>query len=281
MAENYQSLSANSDFEVQVRAATVYAAHEASMFLGGQTIPVVNAPNGLVKIPVLSGGAARTLGVAGFTDGSTGTDYEDVNVDQITTSGSVDIVCDLIASRTVVRDLGAIDATEIGRQLGNKVAAQFDSNVGDLLATLTNYDETTTGTGAATVLEMTDIFGAIGAIRATGEMGPLFGFVSANKYGVMMDLIGSTAFAGGDWQGAALQSGALGSIAGVNFFVTSHLTSGVAILGGDAMRIAMQKNVDVEVARRAEAVGQDVVASLHAKAAIVDTTRGRFINLAS
>jgi hypothetical protein len=276
MAENYQSLSANSDFEVQVRAATVYAAHEASMFLGGQTIPVVNAPNGLVKIPVLSGGAARTLGVAGFTDGSTGTDYEDVNVDQITTSGSVDIVCDLIASRTVVRDLGAIDATEIGRQLGNKVAAQFDSNVGDLLATLTNYAE-----ASATTLTIEDIYGAIGAIRATGEMGALFGFVSADKYGTMMSEIGSTAFAGGDWQGAALQSGSLGSIAGCNFFVTSHLTNGVAILGGDAMRIAMQKNVDVEVARRAEAVGQDVVASLHAKAAIVDTTRGRFINLAS
>ena len=44
----------------------------------------------------------------------------------------------------------------------------------------------------------------------------------------------------------------------------------MAIFGQDAMRIAMQKNVDLEVERRAAAVGFDVVASLHAGVGLVD-----------
>ena len=32
---------------VPAKAATVYAAHENSLFLGGELIPVVNAPNGV------------------------------------------------------------------------------------------------------------------------------------------------------------------------------------------------------------------------------------------
>jgi hypothetical protein len=40
------------------------------------------------------------------------------------------------------------------------------------------------------------------------------------------------------------------------------------------MRVAMFKNVDLEVARRAEAVGNDIVASLHAGVGVVDAARG-------
>jgi len=40
------------------------------------------------------------------------------------------------------------------------------------------------------------------------------------------------------------------------------------------MRIAMQKNVDIEVARRPEAVGSDIVSSLHAGVGVIDAGRG-------
>ena len=103
--------------------------------------------------------------------------------------------------------------------------------------------------------------------------------------------IGSTAFAGGDlFQGQALRTGFFGNIFGVQLFVTSRMnntSTGVtnplgAIFGADAMRIAMQKNVDVEIARRAAAVGNDVVASLHAKCGLIDAGRGvMMINAAS
>ena len=43
----------------------------------------------------------------------------------------------------------------------------------------------------------------------------------------------------------------------------------------------MQKNVDLEVQRRAAAVGVDVVSSLHAAVATIDASRGVLIKDAS
>jgi len=101
-----------------------------------------------------------------------------------------------------------------------------------------------------------------------------------------MNDIGGTAFAGGDvFQGAALRSGFFGTLMGVQVFVSSYLNdtntgvtgSKMAIFSQDAMRIGMQKNVDLEVARRAEAVGFDVVGSLHAGVGLIDAGRGVLI----
>ena len=36
------------------KAATIYAAHETSLFLGGEMIPVVNAPNGVLQVPEIA-----------------------------------------------------------------------------------------------------------------------------------------------------------------------------------------------------------------------------------
>lgn len=255
----YNSLSNNPDFLVQARAATIFAAHESSLFLGGSLIPVVQAPSGLLKVPKISGGATTT--VAGGSADATG----DIAAVAVTAEG-VNIVANLYASRSVVRDLGAIDASEIGRQLGNNVSNAFDSAVA---AAINGVTATTAGTDM-----LKDIFAAVGAIRGAGETGQLYGLVSADQYAVVMGLIGSTAYAGGEqFQGAALRSGLLGAIAGVPMFVTSKLTEGMAIMGTEAMRIAMQANVNVEVARRAEAVGTDIVASLHAGVAVTDATR--------
>jgi hypothetical protein len=61
-------------------------------------------------------------------------------------------------------------------------------------------------------------------------------------------------------------------------FVSSYLTTGIAVFGQDAMRIGMQKNIDLEVGRRPEAVGFDVVASLHAAVGLIDAGRGRYLD---
>ena len=64
---------------------------------------------------------------------------------------------------------------------------------------------------------------------------------------------------------------------------TSHYVTGANkgfIFGKDALRIAMFKGVDLEVQRRAAAVGNDIVASLHAGVGVVDATRGiKLINV--
>lgn len=266
MSDNYNSLVNTSGILVPVKAATVFAAHESSLFLGGQLVPVVGAPNGLLKVPKISGGTAIKL--------SGQTNYEDVAA-SAATGASVDLVCDLYASRTVVRDLGAIDPSEIGRQLGNKISAAFDTDAAAAMAALT------AGSLAGANVAIADIFTAVGTIRGAGETGQLYGVCSAAEYAAIMGSIGSTAYAGGDlFQGQALRSGYLGMIAGVQMFVSSYLTEGVAVFGQDAMRIAMQANVNVEIARRAEAVGNDVVASLHAKIGVVDAARGVYLTAA-
>jgi hypothetical protein len=249
---------------VPALAATVYAAHENSLFLGGQMIPVVNAPNGVLQVPELANVSATKL----TAEAAPGVDIDTV----LSADTKNTISANLYAARSVVRDLGNVDPNEIGRVLGNSVSASFDADVATTLATLTAGT-----TGGTTKLD--DIFGAVGAIRGAKEMGPLFGVVSADLYGDVMSAIGSTAYAGGEaFQGAALRSGLLGAIAGVPMFVTSYLSEGIAIFGQDAMRIGMQKNVDLEIARRAEAVGFDVVASLHAAVGMIDAGRGRYLD---
>lgn len=257
---------------VPVKAATVYAAHESSLFLGGEMIPVVNAPNGVVQVPELASVSATNL----TSEAAPGVDLETV----LPADTKNTISCEIYAARSVVRDLGAVDPAEIGRSLGNAVSAAFDADVAGVMGSLTGQEIT------AGDLDMAEVASAVGTIRAAGETGPLFGVVSANAYAALMNDIGGTAFAGGDlFQGQALRSGFFGQLMGVQCFVSSYLNdtntgvtgSKMAIFGQDAMRIAMQKNIDLEIARRAEAVGSDVVASLHAKAALIDAARGVLI----
>ena len=249
---------------VPAKAATVFAAHESSLFLGGQLVPIVNAPNGVLQVPELAAVSATKLSA----EAAPGVDLDTV----LSADTKNTIVANLYAARSVVRDLGNVDPNEIGRTLGNAVSASFDADVATTMATLTAGT-----TGGSTVLD--DIFGAVGDIRGAGETGQLFGVVSADLYGTVLSAVGSTAYAGGEqFQGAALRSGMLGAIAGVPMFVSSYVTDGIAIFGQDAMRIGMQKNIDLEVARRAEAVGTDVVASLHAAIGMIDAGRGRYLD---
>lgn len=268
MADSYISSTNTDALFVPAKAATIFAAHENSLFLSGQLIPSVGAPNGVLQVPELAGVAASSL-----TSGITG----DVAITNPADTKNL-VACDLIAARSVVRDLGNIDPSEIGRVLGNAVSKSFDVAVMAKLGTLTAQEITDTGG-----LTMDELATAVATIRAGAETGPLYGVIGAGAYAALMQDIGSAAFAGGEmFQGAALRSGYFGTILGVQLFVSSYLdatNTGVAgakaaIFGQDALRIAMQQNVSLEVARRAEAVGYDVVASLHAGVGLIDAGRG-------
>ena len=270
--ENYVSALNTDSMFVPLKAATVYAAHEASIFLGGQLIPVVNAPNGVLQVPELAAVTAQTVSSESAADLETRLPADTKNT----------ITANLYGARAVVRDLGNIDLNEIGRSLGNAVAKAFDKDVMSVVCSTTTEQEITSGN-----LDVDEIFKAVGTIRANGETGQLYGIVSAGAYADLMTSVGSTAFAGGDFQTEALRTGFMGNIAGVQMFVSSYLTDTnadrgainvkAAIFGADAYRIAMQANVNIEVARRAAAVGNDVVASLHAKAGAIDFNRSVLI----
>ena len=270
MADSYVSgqTSNYSVFSQPIIAATVYEAEESSLFLGGQLIPMVNTPSGVLNVPELASVTATTISGGGIT-----TDV--ANTTPAATSNV--ITADLIAARAVVRDLGGIDPNEIGRSLGKAVGTAFDKAVYaafEASGTDTTYD--------AVPLQVDDVYDATQLIREAGEMGELYGILTPQAATELMKLFTTDSsfganFAGGDFQSRALTNGFISRFAGVTWFMTANIADDTAtsgyIFGADAARIAMQKNVDVEIARRAEAVGNDVVASLHAGVSVIDAAR--------
>jgi len=272
---NTMSLLNTDAFSIEAKAATVYAAQENSLFLPGGIVPIVNTPSGLVRIPEL---AAASADILDGVSGSTATD--DITAQAVADTKNT-ITAKLFAARAVVRDLGGIDPAEVGASLGKAVASEFDKRAINIIANNTTEQE------ATSALDTEELFKAIGAIRAAGETGQLYCLVAASSYSDIMNSIGNAAFAGGDLQNEAMRSGFMANFAGCQMYVTQHLTDTNAglsshniqatVFGADAFRIAMQKNVDIEVGRRAAAVGVDVVASLHAEIGAIDSNRSVLI----
>jgi len=164
--------------------------------------------------------------------------------------------------------------------MGNAIAEAVDKEVTSKFVGMTEQ-EITSGN-----LDLEEIFKAVATIRGNGENGQLFGIVSTSAYADLMGAIGSTAFAGGEFQNSAMRNGFFGTISGIQCFTSSYLNNTVlgsavnpkmAIFSGDAMRMAAQGGVNVEVARRPEAVGFDVVASMAQGAKLIDQSRSVII----
>ena len=266
MANEYMSGFTLDGLVVPTKAATIYAAQEQSLFLSGNLIPMVNVPAGSqsAQVPVL-----------GAVTGQAGAD---LTVNAIA-DNSVTIPVNLYAARSVVRDLGGIDPSELGRVLGNAVATAFDTAVLTAMAT-----SLTASTTDSVPMTSDSIFDAVAQIRGAGEMGMLYGILSTAEASILMkSLYANANIGGGDFQTEALRNGYVGTFAGVQMFQSALVPAAHSgfIFGQDACRLAMQKNVDIEVGRRPEAVGNDVVASLHAGVGVVSAARGiQLINVA-
>jgi hypothetical protein len=265
MSDAYSSGSSLGDLLVPLKAATIYQAQESSLFLSGALIPLVTTPGITLRVPKIVDVTAESLAAA-----TNLTDFTAQNV----TDSKVDITVDLIAARSVVRDLGGIAPNEIGRSLGQSVAKKFDLACIAALDSLEANDTVDIGS-----VDVDDILDVVGQIRGNGEMGQLYAVISPTAAVELMKIIGTAAYAGGDFQTEALRNGFLGKIAGVNMFMSAHVGVSSAtkmgyVFGENAARIAMQNNVNVEIGRRPEAVGFDVVASIAAGVGVVDSTRG-------
>ncbi len=259
---------------VNTKAATVYAAQESSLYLAGGIVPMVNVPAGSMKaqVPVMGAVAATVLSA----EASTGVDLDAT----LPSDTKNEITLDLHAARSVLRDLGGVDPSEIGRILGNAVAKSVDTTVTSAMGSLTEQEI------ASGNLDLDEVFAAVATIRGNGETGELFGIISTDAYAHLMGAVGNAAFAGGDFQTSAMRNGFFGKIAGVNCFVSSYLNNTqiagthnpkMAVFSGDAMRGAISGGINLEVERRAAAVGFDVVASAAFGCATIDATRGVLI----
>ena len=251
---------------VNTKAATVFSSHENSLFLTGSLIPMVNLPAGSITAQIPLMGEATATKITSADPDSTAEDF----TAQTLTDTSVPITANIYASRHTMRDLGGIDPAETGRVLGNSIQAAFDADCVTAMGSLT------ASTSDADPVSVDAIIDAVAQVRGVGEMGTLVGILSPAEAANLLKDVGSATYAGGDFQTEGLRNGYIGMIGGVQMF-TSHYVSGANkgfIFGKDALRIAMFKGVDLEVQRRAAAVGNDIVASLHAGVGVVDATRG-------
>ena len=262
---------------VPVKAATVYSAQENSLYLPGAIVPKVEVPAGSAsaQVPLMGSVTATTI----TSEGAAGVAPQDFDT-VLPTDTKNTINLSLHAARTVLRDLGGIDTADMGRIMGNAIATAVDKEITSKFVTMTEQ-EITSGN-----LDLDEVFAAVATIRGNGENGQLFGIVSTSAYADLMGAIGSTAFAGGEFQNSAMRNGFFGTISGIQCFTSSYLNNTVlgsavnpkmAIFSGDAMRMAAQGGVNVEVARRPEAVGFDVVASMAQGAKLIDQSRSVII----
>lgn len=252
-----------------LQAGVVYTAQEQSLYLPGTMVPMVEVPEGhaTAQVALMGSVAADTI----TSEATPGVDFDA----KFPGDTKKTIALELIAARSVLRDFGGVDVDNISRIMGNSIAAAVDTKVSAEMANLTQVEITTANL-------LNEFYGAIGDIRNAGEMGPLAAVISAAAYAEFMEEIGSSAYAGGDFQNAALRTGSLGLVAGVPCFVSAHLNdtnTGVtgtkaAIFSQDALRGATQGGVKLEVERRASAVGVDVVGSIAFGIETIDATRG-------
>ena len=260
--EAYNSALNLDSLVVPVKAAAIYTAQETSLFMSGALIPMISVPAGSAsaQVPVMGAVTAQVI----TAEATPGVDFDALEVGNTKNT----IACDIIAARAVLRDLGGINPAEVGRVLGNAVAKAFDTSV---ITALAGLDAAVAG-----VSSLDDVFDAVATIRATGEMGQLNAVVSPEAGMGLIKLIGTAAYAGGDFQTEALRNGYIGKLGGVNFFMSANVAGATAgfVFGSDAARIAVQGGMNIEVQRRAAAVGNDIVASLMAGVAVVDSTRG-------
>lgn len=266
--ENYMSAINSAGMLPEVLAAAVYEAQESSLFLGGEIIPIVNAPNGIAKVPFL---AHNTVTTDQITGSETAADLETELVPVTDNT----IVCDLFAVRTVIRDLGNVDPQSVAVSLGKSVAAKFDSHV------FAQLDTAGDSTFDSVPLTVDDVLSGIADIRGNGEMGPIYGVFSPAEAMNLMKNVATTSFAGGDFQSEVLRAGVLGNIGGATIMMSPQVIQGAGYLfGKDAMRIAQQAPVNVNIQDRAAAVGKDVVVSYHGAAKLIDAERAiRLINV--
>lgn len=262
---------------VPVKAATVYAAHENSLYLPGLIVPKIEVPAGSAsaQVPLMGSVTATTI----TSEAAPGVDFDTT----IPSDTKKTINLSLHAARTVLRDLGGIDVNDMGRIMGNAIATAVDKEITSKMVGMTEQE---IAGAAPQAIALSDIFTAVGTIRGNGEGGKLYGIVSTNQYANLLSAIGSNSFAGGEFQNTAMRNGFFGNIAGVECYVSSYLNNTVlnsavnpamAIFSQDSMRMAAQGGVNVEVARRPEAVGFDVVASMAQGAILVDASRSVLI----
>ena len=133
---------------VPVKAATVYAAHENSLYLPGAIVPKIEVPAGSAsaQVPLMGSVTATTI----TSEATPGVDFDTV----IPSDTKKTINLSLHAARTVLRDLGGIDVADMGRIMGNAIATAVDKEITSKMVTMTEQEITSGNLDLDEILKM-------------------------------------------------------------------------------------------------------------------------------
>lgn len=228
---------------------------------------------GLVKNYTLAPGQGKTVTVPIYPKQTAAviTEGNEVNDTNISTNGAT-LTVSQVGIRTLVTDL-ALNASssnvvaDLGQLFGSAIARKIDQDLTGLFSSFSTNTVGSTSTTATAAL----IFQAVAKLKAAGV--PTDGIACVLHPEVAYDLKANitNTFANpnaGDLQNEAMRMGFVGMLAGVPVYETSNIanTGGAGdYIGGvfhrDALGLAVMRDINIEVQRRASYIGSDVVAS--------------------
>jgi hypothetical protein len=260
---------------VNARQDAIFAGYESSLYMPGSLINVYDVPAGSVtaQIPKFAAVAASDVSTEAYNE--TTNSIEQLGLINVANSG-VNVTAKSYGARALLKDLGGMDATNVGTVLGRAVSERFDSDVSALYK-----DSSIAEVGSTGVALTTDVIAeAVQAVRANKFAGQVNLVLHPKQIEHILKDLSAADFAGGDFQTAALREGFVGRLFGANIFQSALIAkdnsdadyAGCAFVDG-AFGIAMFKNLDIETDRNVAGMGTDIVASAHMAAALVDANR--------
>jgi hypothetical protein len=259
---------------VAARQDAIFAGYESSLYLPGVIMNMHNVPAGSVtaQIPKFSAVATTEVSTETYNDSAPIEELEVTNV----ASAAVPVTAKSYAARALLKDLGGLNAGNVGTVLGRAVSEKFDDDVAALFidASISEAGATTTG---LTIDKLATAAQTVRGQRFSGQLNCVLH--PAQIEDILQDLTTSS-FAGSDALNEALRQGMVGSLFGMNIWQSasvgkdnSNADYAGCVWAENAFGIAMFKGLDVSSQANITGLGTDIVASLHATPALVDATR--------
>ena len=244
----------------------LFTARERSIMRGlVRDYAVGNNTGKIAQVPVYPVVSAEDL--------TEGTDMAGTSADQTITTTTKNITLKEVGIMTnltdFIRDTSEQNVvSHLGRLFGEAIAKKIDT---DLIALFAGFSFD----AGASNTEMTpqDLFEAAAKLRSNNAPGPYYGVFHPNAIFNVKKVLatqGNTAFGGNgqsELANEALRTGFVGSIAGIQIFESSNFTvdgdddSVGGVFSQEALGLAMQNDLSMEMQRNASLRSEEVVAT--------------------
>ena len=242
----------------------LFVASERSIMRGlVKSFDVANNSGKVAQVPIYPVATAQDL--------TEGTDMAGTAADQTITTTTKSITLGEVGIMTVLTDM-IRDTSEqnviahLGKVFGESIAKKQDT---DLVNLFSGFSTEASG-GAGTELTVAQLFKAFAELQEDNAPGPYYGvFHPKQIYNVKSQLThtfaSATANAPTETANFAMRQGYVGQIAGIQIFESSNISVDTdgdcvgAVFSGEALGIAMQSDMNMEIQRNASLRADEVV----------------------